>query len=187
MAQVKLVTMAEYARLRDVSQAAVSKAVKEGRISLIDGKVDPAVADVQWSRNSRARAGSGGPATDAVAGTSSANAGAGQAPARDEGDYWVNRARREAAEADLAEMRREEQAGRLISVEAVRSALATVLAATRDSLLQIPARVAPVLAAESDPAKVHDLVEQELHQALTQLASSPNRLAGAPVASVEAL
>lgn len=177
MAQVKLVTMAEYARMREVSQAAVSKAVKEGRIVLIEGKIDPAVADVQWARNTRARAGSGGPATDVI--PSDAQSGAPTRPAENsDNDYWTNRARREAAEADLAEMKREEQAERLISVDAVRSALATVLASTRDSLLQIPARVSPVLAAESDPAKVYDLVELELNQALAQLSSAQSRLAG---------
>ena len=176
MATVNLITQAEYAKQRGCSAVAVHKAVKAGRISLIDGKIDPAVADVQWARNTRARAGSGGPATDAVPGVVP---GAVQAPVVTEGDYWINRARREAAEADLAEMKREEQASRLISVEAVRSTLATVLAATRDSLLQIPARLAPVLAAESDPAVVHDLVQQELHQALSQLARAPVRIAGA--------
>ncbi len=176
MATVNLITQAEYAKQRGCSAVAVHKAVKAGRISLIDGKIDPAVADVQWARNTRARAGSGGPATDAV----SPPAGSGNQPAPStEGDYWISRARREAAEADLAEMKREEQASRLISVGAVRSTLATVLSATRDILLQIPARLAPVLAAESDPAVVHDLVQQELHQALSQLAREPVRIAGA--------
>ncbi|MGZ7254014.1 hypothetical protein ACXWO5_10385, partial [Streptococcus pyogenes] len=58
----------------------------------------------------------------------------------------------------------------------IRSALASLLASTRDALLQIPARLAPVLAAESNPAAVHDLVQTELHQALAQLTASPDRI-----------
>lgn len=37
-------------------QKAVRKAIAEGRISTIDGKIDPEVADIQWAKNTRARA-----------------------------------------------------------------------------------------------------------------------------------
>ena len=41
-----------YARHRGVSDAAVRKAIKTGRISQeADGTVDPAKADAQWGRN----------------------------------------------------------------------------------------------------------------------------------------
>ncbi|WP_289241706.1 hypothetical protein [Delftia sp.] len=56
---MELVTQAEYARRRGVAKSAVAKAVKEQRIALIDGKIDPAVADIQWQQNTRARADSG--------------------------------------------------------------------------------------------------------------------------------
>lgn len=47
----ELITKAEYARRRGVSKQAVCKAANTGRITLVDGKVDPEVADVQWARN----------------------------------------------------------------------------------------------------------------------------------------
>ena len=41
-----------YAQHRGVSHTAVAKAIKAGRISVEpDGKIDPAKADAQWSRN----------------------------------------------------------------------------------------------------------------------------------------
>ncbi|MGB6054610.1 MAG: elements of external origin, partial [Burkholderiaceae bacterium] len=61
-----MLTQAEYAKRRGCSAVAVHKAVKAGRISLIDGKIDPAVADIQWGRNTRARAANRAPGAGAV-------------------------------------------------------------------------------------------------------------------------
>lgn len=90
--------------------------------------------------------------------------------------YHVAKTLREVAEARMAQLKLAEQRGSLISVDAIRSALSGVISSTRDSLLQLPARLAPVLAAETDAAKVHDLIQAELHQALAQLTSSPERI-----------
>lgn len=86
--------------------------------------------------------------------------------------YHEARARREAAEADLAELKLAELRGELIRVEVVRSSLAGVFASTRDRLMQLPDRLATVLAAEGDRDKVHVLLADEIHHALTQLASA---------------
>ncbi len=86
------------------------------------------------------------------------------------------RTRREIAEANLAELREAEERGDLIRVDAIRSALAGMIASTRDSLLQIPARVSPVLAVETDAARVHDMLQAELHQALAQLVAAPAKI-----------
>ena len=48
---VNLISQAEYARQRECSQAAVRKAVKTGRMTLVNGLVDPEVADIQWKRH----------------------------------------------------------------------------------------------------------------------------------------
>ena len=55
---VQLINMAEYARRRGCTEGAVRRAVRDGRISLIEGKLDPVAADAQWARNTRVRAGS---------------------------------------------------------------------------------------------------------------------------------
>ena len=90
--------------------------------------------------------------------------------------YHVVKTLREAEEARMARLKREEMEGQLIRLEAVRSVAASTLAATREALLQIPARLSTVLAAESSPARVHELLQQELHQALNQLATLPERV-----------
>lgn len=91
-------------------------------------------------------------------------------------NYHVARTLREAEEARMARLKREEMEGQLIRLEAVRSVAASTLAATREALLQIPARLSTVLAAEGSPARVHELLQQEIHQALGQLATLPERV-----------
>ncbi len=166
MPKAELITQAEYARRRGCDPTSVRDAVRAGRITLIDGKIDPAVADVQWQRNTRARGGA--PANDA-------NLSAPPAPQSTEPlgeDYWSSRARREKAEADLAELRLAEQRGELVRADAVRSAVSKRAAGLREALLQIPSRLAAVVAAETSQARCHELLEGELHQVLAQLVES---------------
>jgi hypothetical protein len=86
------------------------------------------------------------------------------------------RTRREISDANLAEMRESEMRREMIRLYSVRSALAVVISSTRDSLLQLPARLAPVLAAETDAARVNDLIQTEIHQALAQIVSANSKL-----------
>ena len=62
------------------------------------------------------------------------------------------------------------------NIDAVKATLATVFATTRDALLQIPARMAPLLAADADPASVHNMLHAEIHQALHHLAGSTDQI-----------
>ena len=91
-------------------------------------------------------------------------------------DHQEARTRREIAEANLAEMREAEERGSLIRVEAVKTSLASVFSTLREALLQIPPRLAPLLAANSDPASVQNALHAEIHQALMQLAGASQQL-----------
>lgn len=165
---VELITQAEYARRRGCTEGAVRRAVRDRRITLIDGRVDPVAADAQWSRNTRPRAGSR--ATDDVdLQAAAASVGRGAAPADGAEDYWTSKARRERAEADLAELKLAEQQGQLVRADDWAAALAKRAAAFREGLLQIPHRTAAQLAAETDQARVHALLDAEIRQVLLQL------------------
>ena len=170
MGKVNLMTMAAYARHRGVSKVAVGKAVKAGRISLVNGLIDPVVADVQWKANSRARASQGGGDQLPLEAGSTPDE-----PAKVD-DYMFNRNRREAAEAERAELSLAEDKGQLIRVDAVKAAVASVFSAARDALLQIPARLGPQLAAESDASKAQTMLHSEIHQALQLLAGATERV-----------
>lgn len=172
VASIELVTKTEYARRRGCTEAAVRRAVRDGRITLIQGKIDPVAADAQWARNTRVRAGSH--ATDDANLSGSGASGGRAAPDADADDdgaagYWKSRARRELAEADMAELKLAEQRGQLVRAADIRAAQARRLAALREALLQLPARLAPVLAAEADNARVHELLQAELHQVLAHM------------------
>ena len=84
-------------------------------------------------------------------------------------DFQAARTRREIAEANLSEMKEAELRGELIRVDAIRAAWAGRIASTRDALMQLPSRLAPVLAAESDAWKVGAIMEEAIRHALTEL------------------
>jgi hypothetical protein len=169
---IELITKSEYARRRNCTEAAVRRAVNDGRITLIDGKVDPVAADAQWARNTRVRAGSR-PADDANltgAGSSSGGSGAassGDSPRDDPDAYWAVKARREKAEADMAELKLAELRGELVrrsDIEAVHARSASLF---REALLEMATRVAPVIAGcGGDQAKIRQILEEENLQAL---------------------
>ena len=77
----------------------------------------------------------------------------------------------------MAKLEREKMEGLLIRVSAVEAAWAASLAAAREHLLQLRARLAPLLAAENDPLKIDAMLDKEHAQAL-------KRLAGCSVAGV---
>ena len=88
-------------------------------------------------------------------------------------NYHVAKTMREAAEAHIARLKLAEMRGELIRTDAVRAVMSNIFATTREAVLQMPARLAPLLAAESDPAAVQNLLHAELHAALESLANSP--------------
>lgn len=83
--------------------------------------------------------------------------------------YHVAKTLHEAAEAQIARLKLAEMQGDVIQVSAVRATWAARIASARDALLQIPSRLAPVLAAETDLAAVTLLLEDEIRQALAEL------------------
>lgn len=174
--RVTLISQSEYARRRGVAKSAVAKAVAEGRISLIDGKVDPAVADIQWEQNTRARADSRRGATNAalleVQVPSTPNAApegpesrpAATAPAS-EGGYTDFRTRREKAEAERAEMETARMAGRLVDRDGVEHAVFDAFRQLRDATFSAPARTAPKLVGLSDAREIERVIAEELRKA----------------------
>lgn len=181
-----MLTQAEYAAHRGCSAVAVHKAVKAGRISLIDSKIDPAVADIQWAQNTRARVSAQPGASTAppvpVADGVPAEVEAPSADKARPGDngYWDARTRREQAEASIAERKNAEDAGLLIRVEAVRQVMGNAYATTREAILNIPARLAPKLAPLTDPADIQRELYLELHAALSTLAVATNSQGAVP-------
>jgi hypothetical protein len=119
------------------------------------------------------------PAADLVtqAGAAAAEPGA-AAPAADGGQqptdpgYQLSRSRQAAADARTAEIKLAELEGSLVRIDQVKAQLAAMLAPVREGLLQIPARLAPDIAPQSDPGRIQTLLEIEIHRVLAPLSKA---------------
>jgi len=81
-------------------------------------------------------------------------------------DYQTVRTRRERAEADLAELKLAEQRERLVDRSVVEAEQSRRVVQFREGLLQIAARLSPLLADETDQGKIERLIDAEHRQAL---------------------
>src|SRR4029077_8489254 len=134
MGTTMLVSIREYARRRGCSHVAVMKAVKSGRLTLTDGKVDTQTADRQWASNTDASQ-----RRDAAA---LAPASTGAAPGLNpvvtgspsQITYSTQRAIREGYLARLAKIEFEVKTGKLIEADKVRVKAFNLARKARDML-----------------------------------------------------
>ncbi len=89
-------------------------------------------------------------------------------------DYARARAIRENYLARLAKIEYEERSAKLVSRDEVQIEAFNRFRTFRDGMLNIPDRVAAMLAAESDPAKVHEILTTEIRKALLEFADGVN-------------
>lgn len=165
---VQLLTKSAYARHRGCDEKAVRKAIQDGRISTIDGKIDPEVADIQWAKNTRARADSKRTAPqEPLAGMDAATAPAGPAsgPAGSP-DYSDNRARREKAEADMAERANLREAGQVLDRQQVERAVFDIVHSLRDAVMAVGQRAAAKCIGLADARDIERAITEECRQAL---------------------
>jgi len=178
----------EYARHRGVTLRAVQKALKSGRIvTREDGRIDADDADTNWARNTAPRPQpSSMPAKPpkAAAVPQSAHhhhsdpprpAEVSDPPKLESGlEYARARAVRETYMARLAKIEFEERTEKLVSSDEVQVAAFNRFRQFRDGMLNIPDRLAALLAAETQPRRVHELLATEIRKALSEF-SNANR------------
>lgn len=160
---VTLLTVSEYARYRGCDEKAVRKALEQGRITRISSDkrcLDPAVADIQWAQNTRARADSSAQSRTAGGSSSAADSGAGKGEA-----YADHRARREKAEADMAVLEAEKLAGRLMAVEPAERATFDAFRELRDATFAAVRSSAPQLLGMTEVREIQHLLEDALRAA----------------------
>ena len=168
----------EYAKHRGCTPAAVLKAIRTKRITTVerDGEtlIDPEVADIQWAKNSRARLPHRPPEQAPTTATAPLSP-----PEAQLYDIQAARAKREHHEANLADLRERKAAGSLLERSKVEKAILDAAARLRSSLEQIPSKLAPQLAAETDQTAVRALLGGALAESLANLADGLRELAGA--------
>ena len=175
-----------YARHRGVTPAAVRKAIKSGRIAVVNGKIDPDVADRDWAANTDEtkprnsvsgdpglrRPAEAPPMAASSMGSPRENWSASQTPARG-GGYAAARAVRETYEARIRELDFKRMSGTLVSADEVRVVAFNTARQARDLLLAIPDRVSAVLAGLKDQAEVHRVLSEEIRRVCEELAQLP--------------
>jgi phage terminase Nu1 subunit (DNA packaging protein) len=164
---------------KNLAQADLAAAlgVSQGRVSQLKAEgmpVDSVAAALAWRETHQNVAARKPLPESSAAGVSRSPGGA-----MDE-SRTAARTRREIAEASLAEINLAHRRRELILVSAVRNEMARAFAMTRETLLQLPARLAPLLAAETDSARAELLLRTELHHALTSLAGTADAIADLP-------
>lgn len=186
-----------YAKHRGVSPAAVTKAVQAGRITPErdprTGRqvLDSATADLQWAANTDSAKQEGSKAhrrspADALPATTESQSEepttteapqapppSGQTPATmgPAASVALSRAWKEHWNAEMARLKFEERSGKLVEADHVRRQAFSAARVLRESMLNIPDRLAAQLASETDPRKVHDLLSAEIRKALEAVAA----------------
>ena len=188
---VQLITKAAYARHRGCDEKAVRKAIAEGRISSIDGKVDPEVADIQWERNTRARVRPTQPQqadlVEASADVSTPGAQAkASAPAGDDkpsGDptYMALRVRREAADMEKAEIETAKLRGSMVMRDDIDRAMFAMGREIRDQLSACARRISSEVAGLSTTEACEEVIDREHRIVMELLAKTFREKVGAPV------
>ena len=166
-----LVSQAEYARQRGVSRQYVGQMVAKGIIGLSGRKVDTEQADAalaalrEPARPER-RVKPDAPVQAPMALPS-------PVPQTSIGDLPTlllkSRIKSEVERAKLLEIKARVEAGKYIAVADVKAAAFNRARVVRDALLNIPERLAAMLAAEGDERRVYQILVAEIRAALDEL------------------
>lgn len=192
MAEPDAVSLRKFAALQGWNPGQVHRLKVAGRLVMItseDGRelvhVTQSLARIAESSdpqkgymaqvNARQRAlHRGPPAAAAAAGAapSSASASAPVVPAVPEesrnATYNQARTAREVYEAKLAQLKYEQEVGKLVNADAVRAEFAKQVVSVRDQFLRLPDRLAPMLVGVADMEMIKRTIMGEVRAALTQ-------------------
>ena len=164
-----LVSQAEYARQRGVSRQYVGQMVAKSVIRLTGRKVDTDQADAALAAVRE-------PVRPERRGEALAAAPDVPALPRSGSDLPTlllkTRIKSEVERAKLLEIKAKVETGRYVDADDVKATAFNKARVVRDGLLNIPDRLSAVLAAESDPAKVHELLAAEIRNALEDLSGN---------------
>lgn len=165
-----LIKISEWAKALNISRQSAYDAVKRCEIPVADGMVDSDYATMLYQRNTRGRANG---KRDPMAANSSAAQGAAE-PAAAGQSYDSARARREAAEASLSEIKLAEANGKYLVKDDVAAAVFKISRSLRDGLMNCARRTGAEVAAlttaeecEAVIAREHRALLESMYQALS--------------------
>ena len=152
----------EYARHRGCSPANITKAIARGKITPINGKIDPKKADADWEANS----------VRVKSSEATSNLANNLAPDTNAMSLSRIKAMHEGLRAKKTKLEVEMLEGSLIDAKAVKDASFKQARLVRDTLLSVPNRLSPVVANESDEHRVHEIIRDEIVSCLRAIDGS---------------
>ncbi|MFS2004623.1 hypothetical protein ACEN9F_13455 [Duganella sp. CT11-25] len=155
-----LTKIADWAKTLGISRQQGYAAIDRCEIPVTDGKVDLEYATVLYKRHTRARAGKNSASSASPENDDPASAGTG---------YETSRARREAAEAEISEIKLAEMAGKYLLKSDVDAAVYEVARALRDGLTNCARRIAGDVAGLADAGACEEVIEREHRQLLESM------------------
>ena len=168
----KLLTQKDYAAKRKVSKQYIGKLVKEGVLSLKNGKIDPIQADAilearrEPARQTKEEKAMQTIATDTVPQTRSISNS--ELPTL----LLKTRIKSESEKAKLLEIKAKVEAGKYVDVDEVRAAAFKQARIVREHILILADRLAPILASISDATEIHKILQTEHNKALEELSKT---------------
>lgn len=175
------ISIRAYGRYRGVSDAAVRKAIKSGRISKEpDGTIDPDKADAQWGKNTDVaqqrepkRKAVSSAAIDAVHDTLQE-----QGVSTGGATYMQARAANEVLKAQTNRLRLQQLKKELVDRSSALAHVFKLARAERDAWISWPARISSQMAAELgvDAHTMHVTLESYVRQHLSELADVQPRV-----------
>lgn len=160
-----------YAKHRGVTEGAVRKAIKQGRISKKDNcKIDPNLADKEWSKNTDPAQIKKSEVKEPT--QDSSNISTPSSPLSVGPSYQQSRAIKEAYNAKLTRLQFEKESKKLISVDEVKISAFNAARMTRDRMLNIPDRVIPALVGKTDIFEMKEILKTEIVKALEELSKN---------------
>lgn len=181
---MRLMSQAEYARHRGVHRSSVSRWVKDGRIQLVDGRIDPEQAESRLEatespepHHEARRVQLAQERAEKPAQGETGAASADESKDRIQARYKMAMMKEREAKAELAAMERDRQADLLVMREDVEYLLRDIGSTFRASAESLPDRLTPMVSAARDTAGVHSAVEEAVRDLLNEIADHMQRTA----------
>jgi hypothetical protein len=162
------ISIRAYARHRGISDMAVRKAIKVGRISqLEDGTIDPKKADQEWQLNTEKRNQDTKPTTSYVKDTTFKN----NIPSTSGSTFMQARTANEVIKAQVSKVKLKQLKGELIDKAEVIAHVFRLARQERDAWMSWPSRISAQMASELgvDPHKMHVMLEKYVSKQLEEL------------------
>ncbi len=187
----KLVSQNEYARRVGKSRQYISRMVKEGRITLVDGKIDPERADMEFQATtssiwSSPNAGGrprkdGAPPKQSPKRQSIALAGQGEheVPSNTGAKLIQAKAMKETINAKKAKIELDQMEGKVLDFGEVEQVFAEAMVILSTALDGLGGRIADDVAGMTDRAEIRDLIFRECRQLRAEISEKLSKISDA--------